>query len=558
MKSHAHKFINNINSNVNSINIGLDYQNKKNINSLSNKSIDLSNKSIDLSNIYGKCGIITACLIDPLSQLINKILGLNDDDINSIGFYYESDNKNEKSYTVILFNIYDNYPISWLRLGCTMDLLLGSPFVIKISYYPLITSDNSGTFLTRNSMDIKPVNDKLESNFRTIVIQEIGINANSCSNKNLSYTSLLLQIANVKNDIDDLKIIKTGYTLVNKVLLSLMGINKFNDNKISNSIISCPLIKQPITINNSREIINEIDTKYIIEECRTEIINLLAVFIDLFTTNDEFKNNVINLRVNKSNDFKPNNPKALDNLFLKESDLISHIIGGLQNGIISKNTLNEIIHDLNIERFHLGNYDELPLSVDCQPQIQITNNNIMCTFQQNSVTYNTDPLQDLGDYLNHIVQSFNSSESLTINLGTIISHYNKSIQDTNIEKITIPNIQMPGTTSSSNTLSRSAVVIIPSIPNGENMLLPQNIYNRSSNTHLESPEPDSDILTNNKIINIPMYNANIESFTDTLLLDILIYIDSLRDTNGMSDIRFANLQNEISNELALRKRNNSH
>src|SRR5437773_1781819 len=91
------------------------------------------------THIHGRCGILTACLIDPLSLLISKISGLQENEVNSVGFYYESDLHGTIVHSVLLFNIYDNDPIPWLRVSYTMDLLLASPFVTKITYYPLFS-----------------------------------------------------------------------------------------------------------------------------------------------------------------------------------------------------------------------------------------------------------------------------------------------------------------------------------------------------------------------------------------------------------------------------------
>lgn len=520
----------------------------------------VTRKDIMDSDIYGRCGVITACLTDPLSQLINKIMGLKDDDANSVGFYYEAELHGINKCTVILFNIYDNDAVPWLRLGYTMNLLLASPFVTKITYYPIVTSSessirsssfsNQSSLLSRSSMKSKPVNKRLEETFRAVVVQTIGMNAKAIHDKNISYTGLLLRIAGITGEEVDrlVNTIITGYSLVNKVLLTLMGIESADLSKISTSIVPCPLLRQPISITAPRETNNESDVKYIIEESRREITKLVAIFVDLFTTHEEFRSNILATRSNKSNHL------SLEGLFLRESELISHLVGGLQNGIISSATLNDIIKDLNVERFNLGNYQQLPITTTPKSTLHVTDDNLMCTFQVPNVVHDTDPLRDLGEYIGYIADSFDSSEVLTINLGGMIAAYNNAIKGSNLKKITIPKVgfgdspsSKPRTGSlkefgsnrqnrslgglSKHTLSRSAVVTIPGSPDGDNIT----------------------ISTNSNHIVIPMYNSNLTTLTESQLMDILVYLDSLRTSDGTGDTRFANLQNEVTYELACRR-----
>lgn len=512
--------------------------------SYNNNSGDIMNS--DNSDIYGRCGVITACLTDPLSQLINKIMGLKDDDANSVGFYYEAELHGINKCTVILFNIYDNDAVPWLRLGYTMNLLLASPFVTKITYYPIVTSSdsslrsssfsNQSSLLSRSSMKSKPVNKRLEETFRAVVVQTIGMNAKAIHDKNISYTGLLLRIAGITGEEVDRLVnnIITGYSLVNKVLLTLMGIESADLSKISTSIVPCPLLRQPISITAPRESNNESDVKYIIEESRREITKLVAIFVDLFTTHEEFRSNILATRSHKSNNV------PLEGLFSRETELISHLVGGLQNGIISSATLNDIIKNLNVERFNLGNYQQLPITTTPKSTVHVSDDNLMCTFQVPNVSHDTDHLKDLGEYIAYIADSFDSSEVLTINLGGMIAAYNNAIQGTNIKKITIPEVRARLLDSnrknhssgglSRHTLSRSAVVTIPGSPDGDNIT----------------------ISTNSNTIIIPMYNSNLTTLTEGQLMDVLVYLDSLRTSDGTGDTRFANLQNEVTHELACR------
>jgi hypothetical protein len=480
-----------------------------------------TSKLDDYKNIYGRCGIITACLVDPLSQLINKFSGLREDDMNAVGFYYEAEFHGINKMTVILFNTYDNDPIPWLRLGYTMDLLLGSPFVTKIAFYPLV---NSGPLLTRASIKSKTVKTKLEETFRAIVIQTININANAIHDKNLSYTALLLRIAGITGEEVDRLIgsIMTGYSLVNKVLLTLMGIEKADLVKISSSIIPCPLLQQPITITAPYESGHESDIKYVIEESRREITKLVAVFVDLFTSHEMFRQNVLATRLSSERE-----KSDISKLLHCEEELITHMVDGIQNGVISNETLNELIKDLMNERFQLNNYQPLALSTRPLTEVKVIDETIMCTFQQPTSIQNTEPLQELGNYIQHLADCFENPQALTINLGTLISLYNDMIKGTSLNKVEFYP-KNPG----NHTMSRPAIITLPGQPNSETLTLPF-----STDT-----------------IAIPMYNCNLTPFTDSQLLDVLVYIDSLRSSDGTHDTRFSTLQNEITHELAQRAR----
>jgi len=492
--------------------------------------------SLDVIRLHERCGILTACLTDPLSQLIGKIMGLREEEPNAVGFYYEADIHGVNKHTVTLFNIYDNDPIPWLRLGYTMDLLFTSPFVTKLTFYPLVTnqSESDGPLFSRTSTERKsdrntnskrPFMNKLEEMFRIIVIETIGINASSVHNKHLSYTTLLLKIAGITNDEADALTSKliTGYSLVNRVLLSLMNIRESNLTKIASSIIPCPLLKKPVSIIAPPENANEGEIKFVIEESRREITKLIAIFVDLYTSHDGFRSNVLATRLHgfSSHDRSLSN---LESLFGLENELISHLVGGLKNGILSNGTLNNILRDLGNERCVLGNYQALPLSLNPNKTVQVTNDAILCTFQQSSAPLDTDPLRDLGIYLNHIAESFDSPDILTINLGQMITAYNNSIQNTNLSKITIPHV------GGAHTVSRGAIITLP---------------NYEGITRTKHSEPLSTPIS--------MYNSNFAALSEAQLIDILVYIDSLRDTDGTGDTRFANLQNEITHELARRR-----
>lgn len=459
------------------------------------------------TNIHECCGIITVSLCDPLSLLISKIMGLKEDDPNAVGFYYQSNIYGTNEYTVTLFNVYDNDPIPWLRLGSTMDLLLSSPFITRITFYPLLTnkSESEGTLLSRATM-LRKRQDHMEEKFRVTVIEAISNNAKGLHDKHVSYTNLLLKLAGIEDVLTHKPV--TGYTLINHVLLSLMKIP--NEEISSSSIVPCPLLKAPISIRASYDKVNDDELRFVVEESRREITKLVAIFVDLYTSHELFRTNILTLRT--TGKLSSN----LDNLINIETELVSHVIGGLQTGILSNSTLNDIIKDLSKERISLGINQSLPVSLHPNKHVEVTNTTISCTFQQEDQPINTNPLRDLGIYLAHLVESFQTADKFTIDLNQIILSYNNTIQGTNLPMVVIPDT---GTIA-----SREVTAILCDYQN----------LNEESQA-------------------IPMSNGNLTNLSEGQLNDLLVYIDSLRDSDGITNMRFANLQNQVTYELARRK-----
>lgn len=378
-----------------------------------------------MDNIHEKYGIFACRLTDPLSQIISKIMSLRDNDPNSIGFYYINDSS---TYNITLLNIHDAHPIHWVTPNYTMDLLLESPFVSKIIYYPLNTSikriTEINSILSRKSIDKHDT--KLEETFKTLIL--------SIDNDySKDYTYLLWKLVNIDNR-DNLI---TGYTLVNKILLKLMDTT--DAISISNSnIIPCHLLKKAVSISSTHDISNQDDIDHILEQSRQEIIALATCFMELFLKNKIFH----------------------DKILLKKS-------------LIPKNNVSH--------------------------------------------------LSDLGTCIRNIVKSFDNPDNLTINIGSMIIAYNNAIRGTGLTKIAI--------SDNPCTISRSVTITIP----GDIVSVPTAMQSMQS-------------------IHIPMFHSNLKLASNSQLLDILIYIDSLRDTNGTTDTRFANIQNEITHELAHRRK----
>lgn len=417
-------------------------------------------------------GIITAHLTDPLSLLIDKIINSNAP--NSIGFYYK---ENEKYY-ITLFNTYDNnYPI-WVDPNYSLDLLSSSSFVDKITLYPIIDEMAFQTSFVPFYKNNNPFrSNSIISGPKLRFIQKI-ISSNINIDRKITYNSLFLK-----------KSITTGYDLINDFI---EGKGNISPNMISSSLLRDPIV---VHLTDSDQ-----DNEVIIEKCKSEITKLVEVFIDLYLSNKEFQNNIL------SNHY----PIPLNDLFSVESDLVSHIVGGLKNGFISNGTLNYIIENLNVERKNLSG-NPLPLSITPNKNIKIITEVIACTFGE-TYCQNFNYLQDLGCQLNNLV----NSKDLVINVGDIIATYNNISEN----KITVNN---------EKTISKEVTLVVPC----------------EENININKDE-------------ISVHSENLNSIRNDQLIDILIYIDSLRDGNGINDIRFVDLENKIVRELARRRETQNH
>lgn len=451
------------------------------------------------------CGIISAHLLDPISCLISPLFSLSDDEPNAVGFYLGT--------TIHLYNIYDNNRISWIRPDHTASSLIFSNLASMIRLYPLnIETRSSPTLLTRASLNKQvPITEPV---FYSIVTDIISNNEMTLCDKTTSYTNLFL----------DHKSSNTGYTLVNQVLSKLMGIKQHDRSRNSN-IIPCPYLTNPITMTHNPT--NHIDSLIVIphDSMKNEMDTIASVFIKLYIEDIKFRTHLLN-RKNATSTFMP----AFVNIFDLEKELVQTVVNGLHGGILSDSTLNLCIRELSSARKELGCYDRLPICKEPKSEISVVSDTITCTFSTHSKEEerNTDrdaALRDLGMYISHILDSFDNPDSLVINLGTLVSTYNKIVMETNLPKIVIPH------SGGHTTLSRQVIATIPGDDGLEIVNIP----------------------LSSKSINIPMYNANLSALTDRQLLDILVYIDSLRDSDGSTDTRYANIQNEITHELARRK-----
>lgn len=408
-------------------------------------------------SLTGKCGIILACLIDPLSQIISKIIGLKEDDVNAVGFYY-SDTMT-KQYRTLLFNSWNSNPVSWMKLGCGEDLLFSSPFINKIVYY------------SYNGNDIQ---------FRASVVKTIATNKST-----EDYSQLLLKSAKLSEEN-----LTTGYDLVNAVL----GCK---------NILSCSLLSHQVSITSTPVKISDEDTEAVLEETRKEITNLLATFINLFTTNKSFSFNILHL-----NTFNPR-------MILLEDQLISYLIAGFDVGIVSNYALNTIVRDFNQER--LGQNKLLPLFTG-NKTVTVTDDDLFMTFQFQPGQVEIKPLEDLGIYIKQMISSLEDPCATTINLNDIVSCYNNLVQDTELSKIEYP----------LKIISKEAI--------------------------LTTSFEDISISVNSKMVPLTMYNGNLTRLTESQLIDVLVYIDSLRDSTGGGDSKFSSLQNKIVHELGSRQK----
>lgn len=310
--------------------------------------------------IYGSCGILTLYLSDPLTSLITTFCHPS---VHAIGYYYLSGN----SYHVSVFNFFDTNFVPWLKFGATLDMLLSSPFVQHLTIYPLPSVP-----LTHFSALCIQIADSFPKP------QTIS-----------SYTELLLQSLNKSSK--NCYIGQNGYTIVNTILTSLLtgDINICDTNQ---AIIINPLLSPAITIHSTlQHDQNQVD--YIVSQTEQEISILSATFIELFTSDTNFRQTVITKRPN----------------FESLNNVVTEIESGLAAGVISLTQLNDLLapYGMNIDpKLYSGK------------SVMIVDGPVWCSF-----TNDTTMIEDLGQHIKNMYQTDSKtiSDSNVIQLLTLFN-----------------------------------------------------------------------------------------------------------------------------------------
>lgn len=195
----------------------------------------------------GRCGILTAHITDPVAQLLSWWMTVP----NAVGVYYTVTVQGQDRTIVRLYNTYDSTPVSWFRLGGSMDRLLQSGYCYEISFYPLPL----------------PVHDSVYQALTAITREYTPLP----HEKHRAYTRLLL---GEKSE-------HTGYTIVNRIMNTAL--------KRSSSIISSDRLMWeestvPLTFQPPAE-----HPTTLPEESRGELVQLAAIFVELFSRSPELR-----------------------------------------------------------------------------------------------------------------------------------------------------------------------------------------------------------------------------------------------------------------------------
>lgn len=274
---------------------------------------------------------------------------------------------------------------------------------------------------------------------------------------------------------------------------------KYNKNNVRNkleekfiNIISGLLISYNYERNYNSYLINIANNK----KCADDLINkILILLFENYNINDHFTKfikNTLSFDVKRSINYINIVDNNFDNIINKE-------IMKLKKSFFEIYTNHKILLDTDLSIF-----------ID---KIDSNNNKI----NDDEILIKSIELKNLGYWLNQIIYSDNKLEQKSA-IKNMISIYNNLIINSNIEQI--------------NTNKDINIVLNPDL-----------INNGSSS---------------NDIILIISSNINTQNKTDfsvlsyTQLFDVLIYIDSLRDSSGFSDIRFSGVQNLITKELNYR------
>jgi hypothetical protein len=456
-------------------------------------------------------GVVTVRSTDPFTRLIYPLLNLSADDPTAVGICLND--------VVHLRNIYDTHPSYAYHIPVQLSTLSSLGHTDWIRLYPISSNTPLLSRATISSISSKTRSSSITEKFSEIATRSLTIEDTRLYPKEIIYTDLLLQYCELSNLPHSHNTTNTnGYTIINSILSQLMDMSSLSYSR-SSSIIPCPYLGTPLRFPTTpTQFSSSIDMSH-------DLQYLSSAFTSLYINNSEFRSTILCKTSTTAN------PESLDILFNQEKQLIDTIVHGLQGGIISNTTLNEQITKLGHSRRDLGYYERLSISSEPKEYVSVVTDHVQCTFNMSdhgdsSSSTALNALNELGSYIGHIIDRFDDPDALTINIGTLMEIYNRAVSGTTIPSIVPPHV---GTKS---TLSRQVVLVLP----GDN------------GTEI------TNIPISSKAINIAMYNADLTQLTATQLLDILVYIDSLRDSDGSTDTRYVNLQNEITHELALRNR----
>lgn len=228
-----------------------------------------------------------------------------------------------------------------------------------------------------------------------------------------------------------------------------------------------------------------------------QLINkILLLLLDNYNINDHFTKsikNTLSFEVKKSNNY-------INVIDVNFDDIINDEIFKLKESFIKIHTSYKILLDVDISIF----VSKTKFYKDNQ------NNN-------NELLIKRVDIKNLGYWLNQIIISNNKLEQNSA-VKNMITIYNNLIIKSDIEYIDVnKNI---------------------------NMILNPDLININSSTQEIKLIIRSNIDTENK--------TDLSVLSYTQLFDVLIYIDSLRDSSGFSNNRFSAVQNLITKELTYR------
>ncbi len=484
-------------------------------------------KDISNMNETYKAGVIGVHLNDPFSLLMDKIIGMKSYEYNAVGFYMVNGNG---KHDVILYNVYDERRVSNNKY--TLEIIAQSNMVSNINIYSLIDSFDSSSSQIISSRDmIKPkmiaggIINKFAEKFIIMMNQPNSIYDN--------YEQILFNYLGMNDKLE----ITTGYDKVNGLFDELLDRKTSRRDK---SILHTSLLRHPVLIESCKMSGQNIFEQDLLKRSKSEMIRFNNIFIDLYHTDVILKNKILSAEIT-SDDM---NAKSI---IMKEKELINHIIGGIQYGTVSNKTINRMIDDVNRMKNKIGDEMLLPRSINPSKTVNVINEEIFCTYQlddddklcmsntsDTTNNINKEALNHIENSLRTIIDSYINDKPIIINLNDIVMAYNNIA--TNNHQIEIP---------STITSSKAGTIILCD----ENLMIEYDKLN-----HRKYRIKNHTTINNEDVIAIPIHGGNISCLNDSQLMDILIYIDSMRDNKGKEDKKYAYIQNMIVNQLALRRK----
>lgn len=279
----------------------------------------------------------------------------------------------------------------------------------------------------------------------------------------------------------------SGFNVI-KNILKLYNKNKINFNFDSNEIY-CDLLEKGIALKPFKKDKNIEQSEYIISQCKPQIIEIISIYIELWINDPDFRNKNILLGS-------------------KDDKNIIQVDDATTGSLINSNLNNYIKTDIDEDT-------DIDTDTDTDTDIDmITNTNIKTKTKTKTKTFDNilseypdmkKEIRKFCSFIKKLYKELTDDNFINIEISKFLNIYNSLSDWTNEPKIKVKDFKIQ---------------------------------------IQKNPMKTQQLAVGSKIIYLD--GSNIQNFSEKELWNIIIYIESLRTTDGTkNDMRFETLQNSI-------------